>query len=375
VREDEEHTLACGEVREAIATPVGGRKRHARGVEPHDRTLPVATHARYGRGITNDAREEAERLVDYWTPLLVRILGETGVYAAFGEDERDLDAVARACALHPPTLRRVVRALTSRGVFERVAEGRYRLTALGREVAAHGFVNFKSQEVHAWAELEHSLRTGEAAFPAFFGAPMFDWLAARPARFAHFSDTMRRRTSALLAAALECVDWPEEGTVVDVGGGNGLLLERLLARRPALHAVLFDLPEPATEASALLERAGLTDRVEVVGGSFFDDVPPGHDLYVFANVLHDWDDEEARTILERCRAAMPAPARLRIFDAVLREDGTPDPGELLDLHMLVLLGARERTRAEWETLLDAAGFAAERFTPTPGPAWIDAVPV
>jgi hypothetical protein len=322
--------------------------------------------------------EEIERLVDYWTPFAVRLLSEAGVFAAFGVDERSAVDVAAACAIDAPTLRRFLRALMARGVVERRDEDSYRLTPLGLRLVPSqsdnlaGLANFKPQELHAWAEAQHSLITGEAAFPHHFGSSMFAWLAAHPAALAQFNDTMRRRTATMLDAAIPAIDWRESGTVVDVGGGNGLLLERLLRPRPGLIGVLFDLPAVVAEAPDLLAAAGIADRVEIVAGSFFDSVPSGGDLYVLSNILHDWDDEHASAILSRVREAIGSGARLRVFDAVILDEGTYNLGVLLDLHMLVLLGAAERTKEEWASLLERNGFALERIVATPSLAWIEA---
>ncbi|MGZ6545620.1 MAG: methyltransferase [Actinomycetota bacterium] len=235
-----------------------------------------------------------------------------------------------------------------------------------------GIANFKPWELHAWAEAEHTLRTGEPSFPSFFELGYWDWLEAHPNEAARFNDDMRRRTTGLLAAALPLFDWPHDGTVVDVGGGNGLLLERLLEREPELRGIVFDLPHVAAEAEAVMRTAGLADRVQVAGGNFFEAIPAGHDVYVLARILHDWNDDAATSILDRIREAMQPSARLVLFEAVVKPGAEPDYAKLLDLHMLVLFGARERTRDEWERLLDRSGFRLERIVPTPGLAWIEA---
>jgi SAM-dependent methyltransferase len=322
--------------------------------------------------------DPARDLIDFWTPLLLRMVVAEGVVAAFGREERSPAEVAAITDSHAGTLERVIRALAGRGVFEERDGGRFRLTALGRRFLADepgniaGLANLKPWELHAWAEIGHTLRTGEPSFPSFFGQDYWGWLAANPLIAARFNDDMRRRTTSLLAAALPLYDWPDHGTVVDIGGGNGLLLERLLEREPSLRGVVFDLPHVAAEAAELVRAAGLADRVEVVGGDFFAEIPAGHDVYVLASILHDWDDDLAVQILERCHHAMQPSARLVLFEAVVTPGTEPDYAKLLDLHMLVLFGARERTRDEWERLLDRAGFVLERIVPTPGLAWIEA---
>jgi hypothetical protein len=324
--------------------------------------------------------DRAAELVDYWTPMLLRLCVTEGIIEAFGREVRSPGDVAAMTGTHNDTLARVVRTLASRGVFEERGGGRFRLTDIGRRFLSDepgslaGFAGFKSWEFHAWAEATHTLKTGQPSFPAYFGQGVWDWLTANPPMAEKFNLDMRRRSIWLLAAALPLFDWPDRGTVVDVGGGNGLLLERLLELKPGLRGVVFDLAHVATEAEELLRAAGMADRVEVVGGDFFGEIPPGHDVYVLSSVLHDWDDDEAVRILEGCRRAMLPTSRLVVFESVLRPGSEPDLGKLLDLHMLVLFGARERTREEWHALLDRAGFELQRIVPTPTFSWIASRP-
>ena len=159
--------------------------------------------------------------------------------------------------------------------------------------------------------------------------------------------------------------------MVDVGGGTGRLLGDILAAHPALTGLLFDLPNVVAGAPAVLAKAGVTDRCEVVSGSFFDAVPSGGDTYVLKNVLHDWDDPRTTTILSHTRAAMQACGTLLILERVMPERaevGQAVEAYLLDLEMLVVtLGGRERSEAEFRALLKATGFSLTRVVPTATP--------
>ena len=325
-------------------------------------------------------RAAIEALVDHYTPLLVRLVTYAGVLEAYGRETRSVDEVAAAAGVHAPTLERVLRVLASRGVVESLGERRHRLTRLGRLLlrdepgSLTGLANFKPWEVHPWAEALHTLRTGEPSFPVHYGKPYFDWLAEHPDLAAVFNEGMRRRTASMLTLGLPAYEWPRSGTVVDVGGGNGQLLAAVLRLHPGLRGILVDLPQGVAGAPELLAEAGVADRVEIVPGDFFAGVPAGGDRYVLASVLHDWDDEPAGRILGRCRAAIGASGRLVLFESVLRPGTEPDPAKLLDLHMLVLAGGRERSREQWTGLLAAAGFRLDRVLPTPGLSWIEASP-
>src|SRR5206468_2664398 len=151
-------------------------------------------------------------------------------------------------------------------------------------------------------------------------------------------------------------DFSEMSMVVDVGGGRGRLLATILERYPRLRGILFDQPHVVEDARETLDAAGVVDRCELVGGSFFDAVPAGGDVYVLRNIIHDWDDDQAVAILTTCRRAMTDGARLVLVERYL----ATDPHEALlvrhaDLEMLVNVGGRERTTDEYAALLARSG--------------------
>jgi hypothetical protein len=151
------------------------------------------------------------------------------------------------------------------------------------------------------------------------------------------------------------LDWRDDETVVDVGGGNGATLVALLRRHPQLNGIVFDLPETARDAELVVAGSDVADRCRVVAGSFFESVPEG-DVYVLGAILHDWDDEHASQILGAVRAGAPPNARVVIRDAVIPPGNDPHGNKWLDLLMLVLLRGRERNEEQWRELLAASDF-------------------
>ena len=284
--------------------------------------------------------------------LATRTLGlvaDLRVADALAAGPRPVEDVASEVGAEPDTLRRILRALASDGVFAEEAPGVFRNTDVSEVLARDGWRDFAHFFGGVWHRTASELdASGEPPFPGAFGADFWSWLADNPSERAAFDRAMgqgnERRVERLVG-----VDWRGGETVVDVGGGNGSLLLELLRRQPGLRGVVFDLPETTRDETAF------GDRCTFLAGSFFDGVPPGA-VYVLSTILHDWDDERAAAILRAIRASAPVDARLLLLEAVLAPGNEPHGAKWLDLLMLALFGARERDEAQWRALLSGAGF-------------------
>jgi ubiquinone/menaquinone biosynthesis C-methylase UbiE len=192
----------------------------------------------------------------------------------------------------------------------------------------------------------------------------FEYWARHADVSAIHDEAMAGLTSLETARVLAAYDFSHVGKIVDVGGGNGSFLATLLRHQPQASGVLADLSHVVAQATEQLQHAGVRERCEIVGGDFFETVPPGGDLYVLKHIIHDWDDERARRILQNCHRAMKATAQLLIIDCVLPPEPTPETamGYLADMTMLIATpGGRERTQADFQQLLASAGFELTRL--------------
>ena len=223
-----------------------------------------------------------------------------------------------------------------------------------------------------------AVRRGGTAFEQVYGDRFFDYLARHPEQEASFQASMSGRAEQEAGDVVAAYDFGGLGRLVDVGGGYGILLGAVLRAAPELQAVLVDQPGVVEQARRRLEAEGVAGRCELVAGDFFGSVPAGADAYLLSRVLHDWVDDDARRLLATCRSAMGPGSRLLIVEALLPERARDQPAVIrMDLHMLVLLGAHERTEAQYRRLLGETGFRVARVVPTASPAGLsvlEAVP-
>jgi hypothetical protein len=225
-------------------------------------------------------------------------------------------------------------------------------------------------------QLLYSIQTGRSGFEKAFGAPLFEWLANHPAEASMFNETMVGIHGAEPAAVAAAYDFSGFNTIADIGGSTGNLLTTILGRYSKPHGILFDLPHVVRESRTLIQSRGLTSRISIEAGSFFERLPTGTDAYLLSHIIHDWSEAKCLTILNNCRRAMPPEARLLIIEMVLAEGDTPHPGKILDVIMLTIPGGQERTEPEYRELLDKAGFRLTRVVPTQSAvSVVEAVPV
>jgi hypothetical protein len=236
-------------------------------------------------------------------------------------------------------------------------------------------IMYAEEQYRAWGDFLYSVKTGKPAFERHFGTSYFAYLAEHPDADQVFNEAMSGWTTQLVGAVTDAYDFAPFKTIVDVGGSYGTMLAAILRNNPAARGVLFDQPHVVAAARRQLAEAGVADRCTTVSGDFFVEVPAGGDAYVLAQILHDWDDERSVAILRQCRRAMPTHGRLLVIELVLPPGEEPFRGKWLDLHMLVLLGARERTATEYDALFRRAGFTLMRVVPTAaGASIVEAVP-
>jgi hypothetical protein len=205
---------------------------------------------------------------------------------------------------------------------------------------------------------------GETAATDFLGRPFFEWINDSPQLAEVQNTAMADGGRALGGDLLESYQLPEGETVADIGGADGTLLVKLLARQHERRGIVFDLPTVVAKAPATLRAAGLSDRIRVVEGDFFASVPSA-DVYVMSVVLHDWDDALATRILRNIAAAATPGARLCFVELVVPEDDNLHFATLMDITMLAIVGGRERTETEWRKLLTNGGFTMDRIVAGP----------
>lgn len=308
----------------------------------------------------------------YWVSRILYVATKLDLADRLASGPKTAEELSGPTATHAPSLYRFMRTLAGLDILAEDGGRRFGLTELGRalQTGAPGSARASILTLcgdgisQAWDRLLYSLQTGHSSAEQVLGMPIFDWLAQHPEEASLFSETMVGFHGAEPAAVAEAYDFSGLATIVDVGGASGHLLTTIVGAYTGARGILFDLPHVVCDAPQVIQSRGLTDRVTIEPGSFFETVPSGGDAYLLSHIIHDWSEAQCLTILGHCRRAMNPGGRVLLIEMVLPPGNAPHPGKVLDMMMLVGPGGQERTEDEYATLLEKAGLRMTRIVPT-----------
>ena len=297
----------------------------------------------------------------YCLPRCLHVVADLGVADMVDETPRTAADLAAAVGADPDALGRVLRLLAAHGVFESKGDKfrhspASRLLRTDHPQSARALARMFGLQPN-WAifgALEHAVRTGLLAADKVLPGGFWGYFAEHPEESAIFNAAMAAKAHGQVAAVVAAYDFSGFGLIGDIGGGRGHLLRAVLDAAPDVKGVLFDLPQVIEEAEGTA-----SERVTLQAGDFFKDALPVCDAYLVMEVIHDWGDEESVAILRAIRRAAPSHSKVLLIEQIIPDDPGPHWAKMLDIHMLTLLGGKQRTRQEYEALFDRAGFSFE----------------
>jgi hypothetical protein len=313
-----------------------------------------------------------QMLTGIWVSKSLGVIAELGIADTLEGGPKAVSAIAAETATHEDSLYRVMRLLAATGVFVELPEKTFELTPISRLLLSGNPQGMRNtvrmmtfgEHWNAWGSLLDVVRGGGIATDIAEGCDIWEYFRKNPARAAIFDASMTDFTLGSNAAVVAAFDFSQHKRVCDVGGGHGWLVRAILEANPAMEGIVFDQDYVAEAAGKMLAEAGLAARTTCVGGSFFEAVAEGADLYMAKNIIHDWDDEKSLTILRAIRKAIPANGRLLLVEVMVGPANVPEPGKFMDVNMLAMTGGRERTAEDFAALFAASGFSLGRVIPT-----------
>lgn len=327
---------------------------------------------RFSRGLTRFQRKMAppaatlmEIVAGKWRAHAIWLVAELGIADLLKDGPRDVASLAAATRTHEEALLRVLRPLAHDGILARRGEREFALTALSQPLRSDHPSSVRqtirqSMAPHTqqlWAELLDSVRTGEPAFPRLHGGrDVWTWFAEEAPELGKiFHDSMAELTRMSVPLLVGSYDFCQHPRILDLGGGQGVLIAGILGACPQVRGGILDLKEALAAAPATLEREAVADRVELIEGSILAAIPAGWDAYLMKHIIHGMRDPALATILAGVREAMTPTSRLLVVEMLVPEGNSGVYPAALDLQMLIASGGRERSVSEYRQLFAAHG--------------------
>jgi hypothetical protein len=292
----------------------------------------------------------------------VHVLAELNVADALSDEALSAAELARMVGADADALFRILRLAAAHGVFEQDGD-RFRHSPASRMLCSdhpqsmRAFVRMFGLAINwdAYRELEYSVRSGHRAMERTLPEGLWSYLGQNEEANNIFNATMLAKAQGQIPAIVASCDFSKFELIGDIAGGRGHLLSAILEAAPKTKGILFDLPHVVKEASGLA-----SSRLTLQSGDFFQDELPRCDAYILMEIIHDWPDKEAVAILNAVRRAAAPGATLFLIEAIVPAGPEPNWSKMLDIHMLTLLGGKQRTLREYETLLNQARFQFQR---------------
>lgn len=320
--------------------------------------------------ITNSPEQVMMEVISgFWLSRAVYAAAKLGIADHIGNYPRSIEDIARDTSTNASALYRLMRALATAGFFEEHPGRRFSHTPFSGSLRsgtpgsmrASAISELGEDHYAAWEGLADSVKTGEIAFDKRFGMPVWQYYQQNPEQGRIFEQSMSGVTERINEAIVSSYFFGGFRRILDIGGGEGTLLQQVLKSNPEAEAEVFDRPEVIEMAR---HRVGGDRRFRLTPGDFFASIPEGADLHMLKWILHDWDDQRAVQILRNSRQSIVPGGKLLVLEIVLAGASQEPFTKLMDLNMLVMTGGRERTFDEYSVLLQRAGYRLNRAYPT-----------
>jgi hypothetical protein len=314
----------------------------------------------------------------FLAPLLQRsicVVARLKIADMLASGSKPVSALAKQTQTNEDALYRVLRLLATAGIFSEKENQEFSLTPLASLLRSdlpdslyhYAIMMGEDWLWEDWGQLMYCVKTGSTAQEKVHGMDSFQFFAKNKEAGIVFNNAMTNLSQSDVTSIVASYDFSAFHKLVDIAGGHGLALAKVLKANPKLHAVLYELPYVIEGAKEFLEKQGLINQVELLSGDFFESVPAGADAYMMKHIIHDWNDERCIQLLRNIGSAMDKNGKVLIIEMVVPGINIPGPAKMLDLQMLVMEGGKERTKEQFETLLNSAGFSLTNIIPTGSP--------
>ncbi|MFN8008252.1 MAG: methyltransferase [Terriglobia bacterium] len=313
----------------------------------------------------------------FWASKTLLSAVEMELFTELAKHPEDLKTLQGRLGLHSRSARDFLDALVALGFLER-EEGKYRNTPetdlyLDKRKPSYigGVLEMANHRLfESWYHLTEALRTGTPQNEARKGGEaFFATLYADPARLKEFLSAMTGISHGANLAIARQFPWNEYDLFIDVGTAQGDLATQVALANPHLAGIGFDLPEVEPIFEEYTRFNGVSERLQFVGGDFFNDSLPPADVVMLGHILHDWSLEQKKQLLRRAYEAVPDGGAVIVYESIIDDDRSKNSfGLLMSLNMLIETpNGFDYTGADCKGWMKEVGFKESRVEHLVGP--------
>lgn len=316
-----------------------------------------------------------EMIQAFYVSKAIGVASELNIAEHLKEKNRNISELAKLTDSNEESLYRLLRMLASQGVFKEkkkrvFAQNRLSKTMIDRTDSMRYMIMHLSNTVNwkLFDELYNVVKTGKNASEKVLGMHIFEYLEKFPEKNNIYNTAMTNSSLMLSYAILSEYCFKNTKCIVDIGGGHGTLLSMVLIKNKHIKGVLFDLPHVIKDANENFKNYNIANRVDLISGSFYETIPSGGDIYMMKNIIHNLSDQKTVEILKRIKDVLPEKGKILIIEPVIIDNNRYSFAKLFDIQMMVSQdGGRERTKAEYQQIIEKAGLELNRIVQTAAP--------
>jgi len=319
------------------------------------------------KSATNDTQTLLHGIFGFQISQAIFVASKLNIAEQLATGPMSCQELADMVEVRSDALYRLLRALASMGIFEETESGFFSNTRRSELLMADHEQSMKitslmygEEQYRAWGDLSFSVKTGENAFSHIYKEEFFPYLQQHANALDIFNQYLDKNAVARVMAVLNAYDFSTTHRILDVGGGHGHLLIELLRQYSHIEGMVFDTKEVIESALKSHDCTSSQSLVTYQAGDFFAGIPLGFDVHFLSYIIHDWDDASAIRLLKNCRQSLADSGTLILVESIIKPGNTFDSNKWMDLHMLVTTNGKERTEAEYKSLLHHAGFELTR---------------
>lgn len=316
-----------------------------------------------------------EMVQGFYVSKAIGVVAELNIAELIGNDPKEISAIANACNCNEEALYRLMRMLASQGIFVALKNRSFKNNKLSRTLLdkQNSMRHMIMHQVNGinwnmFEELDYVVKTGNNAAQKVLGMDVFEYLEKNPEKNELYNHAMTNSSLMLSYAILSEYNFKNSKTIIDIGGGQGVLLAMILLKHKTITGKVFDLPHVAKDVLTIRDQFDLKDRIESISGNFFESIPQGADTYLLKSIIHNLSDEQCVNLLINIKKALPQKGKILIIEPIIEDHNRYSFAKLYDIQMLVgRNGGKERNKEEFIELINKSGLKLNKIVYTAAP--------